>query len=63
MDFSRIYPTPPSVESTDEKFEEAKTMIGVGMNINEDRNESFEISLMMVNIYNNKDYLLIALFL
>ena len=57
MDFSRIYPTPPSVESTDEKFEEAKSMMGIGMNINEDRSETFEIGLMMVNTCNNKDYL------
>lgn len=55
MDFSRIYPTPPSVESTDEKFEEAKSMMG--MNINEDRSETFEIGLMMVNTCNNMDYL------
>lgn len=40
-DLSHIYPTPPSVESTDDKFEEGKSYL-------DERNEVIEANLMTV---------------
>ena len=51
LDFSHIYPTPPSVESAEEKFEDGKiigTTVLSGVNFSEEKNELLEQYLMIV---------------
>jgi hypothetical protein len=44
-DLSHIYPTPPSVESTDEKFDDIKSNLSVLL---EEKTELIETNLLMV---------------
>ena len=50
LDFSRIYPTPPSVESTDDKYEEGKSLGStIGGSLVDERGEKMEGILISVS--------------
>lgn len=50
LDFSRIYPTPPSVESTDDKYEEGKGLgSAIGGALMDERGDKVEGVLIAVS--------------